>query len=422
MPSEYRDYPHFRRNYVLGIANGVLFNTGLSFFNRTSVIPVFLAILGAPSIVIAMTALFEVIGWHLPQLIASKFILHRSRKMSLYIGASLARLGGLVLAVAGAFVVADNPLASLVVFVTGYALFALAGGFSGLVFTEILAKTCPPTRRGGYFGWRQILSGVLGLYLGVNLIRPVLKNWSFPAAFVLLFTIGTIVIAASFYVFSRQIEPEQKDLPRRRTMAAQLAVALDLLRNDRLFRRFVLFRALMNLWFAGVPFYVLLARARYGIPDDMIGVFVSWEFGGMIVANLLWSYLSNRVGNRLLLIIACGLALLLSAVMIVTSTGLVLLPIWMFGGIFFLSAAVDSGIGNGGINFALEIVPEGERPTYIGAMNTILAVAFIIAAGIGGMRDVIGFTGLYTVTLIVAVIGVGYITAFPEPRKVPGRS
>lgn len=421
MPNDYPDYPHFRRNYLLGIANGVLFNTGLSFFNRTTVIPVFLAILGAPSIVIATTALFEVIGWHLPQLVASKFVLHRPRKLPLYMGASVARVVGLLLSISGALVADTDPVVSLTLFVVGYALFAIAGGFSGLVFTEILAKTCPPTRRGGYFGWRQILSGLLGLYLGVNLIRPVLKNWTFPSAYVLLFSIGTIVIAISFFLFSRQIEPEQKDLPTRRTMTAQFAAALRLLRTDRPFRRFVLFRALMNLWIAGVPFYVLMARERFGIADDTIGVYVSWEFGGMIIANILWSYLSNRIGNRLLLIVACSLALVVSAIVMAIATGALLLPVWIFGSVFFLSAAVDSGIGNGGINYALEIVPEGERPTYIGAMNTILAIAYGIAALIGGMRDVIGFNGLYAITGVVAAIGIVYIVRLPEPRRAGAR-
>src|ERR1041384_584246 len=77
-------YPHFRRNYTLGIAHGVLFNVGLSFFNRTTIIPMFLSSLNAPSVLISLTALFESLGWHLPQLFASKFIVHKPLKMPLY--------------------------------------------------------------------------------------------------------------------------------------------------------------------------------------------------------------------------------------------------------------------------------------------------------------------------------------------------
>jgi len=410
-------YPHFRRNYLLGITNGVLFNTGLSFFNRTSVIPVFLAILGAPSIIIALTALFEIIGWHLPQLIASKFVLHRSRKMPLYIRASFVRVGGLVVAVGGALLARQNPSLALALFVCGYATFAVAGGFSGLVFTEILAKTCPPSKRGSYFGWRQIISGMLGLYLGVNVIRPLLTSSSFPTPYVILFAVGTAAIACSFVLFSIQIEPEQSSLPTQRTMAEQVRAARDIFRNDRRFRRFVLFRALMNLWVAGVPFYVLLARDRFGMSDETIGLYVSWEFGGMIVANVIWSYLSDRIGNRILLFVACGLALVVSLIVLLVASGTLPIPLWIFGGVFFLSSAVDSGLGNGGINYALEIVPEGERPTYIGAMNSLLALAYGGAALAGGLRDVVGYTGLYAITCLVAVVGVAVILRLPEPRR-----
>src|SRR5689334_13631267 len=75
------EYPNFLRNYLLGIANGVLFNSGLSFFSRTTVIPSYMAGLGAPSVLISLTSLFESLGWHLPQLFASKFIVNKPLKL-----------------------------------------------------------------------------------------------------------------------------------------------------------------------------------------------------------------------------------------------------------------------------------------------------------------------------------------------------
>ena len=90
-------------------------------------------------------------------------------------------------------------------------------------------------------------------------------------------------------------------------------------------------------------------------------------------------------------------------------------PCW-FVPLFFLSAAVDSGVGNGGINYALEIVPEGERPTYVGLMNTLLAAALGLAALAGGLRDIVGYQGLYTLTLVVALASLGMILRLPEPR------
>src|SRR5688500_4261376 len=77
-------YPNFRYNYTLGIINGVFFNTGMSFFNRSTIIPLFMASLGAPSILIALLSLAETLGWHLPQFFASRLIVHKPLKMPLY--------------------------------------------------------------------------------------------------------------------------------------------------------------------------------------------------------------------------------------------------------------------------------------------------------------------------------------------------
>jgi len=410
-------YPHFRRNYTLGIANGVLFNVGLSFFNRTTIIPMFLSSLNAPSVLISLTALFESLGWHLPQLFASKFIVHKPLKMPLYGSSALLRLIGLVMAIGAVLVATAAPFWALLLFVAGYGMFAIAGGFAGLVFMEIVAKTCPKEKRGSYFGWRQILSGIVGLYIGVNVIRPMFAGMEYPFSFMTAFAIGTAFIGASFYLFLRQKEPLQSDLPPERTMRAQLSAARSIFRTDPAFGRFVFFRGLMMLWFAGIPFYMLFAKDKLGATAAEMGTFISWEFAGLIVANVLWSYLSNHVGNRTLLIIACSLGALVSGGVVVYALELVALPSWSFGMIFFFSAAVDSGVGNGGINYALEIVPEAERPTYIGLMNTVLAGALGVAGLAGGLRDVIGYHGLYVVTLGVALVSLVLILRLPEPRR-----
>jgi MFS family permease len=410
-------YPDFRRNYSLGIANGVLFNNGLSFFNRTTVIPVFLSGLNAPSVLISLTSLFEVLGWHLPQLFASKFIVHRPLKLPLYKMAAIIRMFGLALAIVSALMAASTPFWALLCFILGYGLFAMAGGLAGIVFTEVLAKTVPKEKRGTYFGWRAILSGIIGLNLGVYLIKPIFARLLYPYSFLLVFSIGTVLIGMSFWLFLLQKEPVQSDLPPKRTLKVQLTTARGILRDDRAFRRFVFFRGLMMLWFAGIPFYMLFAKDRLGATEAEIGTFISWEFAGLIMANLLWGYLSNRVGNKTLLIVACFLGLVVSTLLVLFVTGAVALPAWSFGMVFFLSAAVDSGVGNGGLNYALEIVPEAERPTYIGLMNSLLAGALGIAALSGALRDIIGYEGLFGMTGVIALLSLVMITRLPEPRR-----
>lgn len=416
-PKPIEGYPHFRRNYTLGVMNGVTFQAGLSFFNRTTVIPVFLASLHAPSVIISLTSLFENIGWLLPQLFASKFVVHMPEKMPLYRIASMIRLVGLVMAIAAALIASAAPLGALVLFVVGYCLFAMAGGFSGIVFTDVVAKTTPKEKRGSYFGWRYILAGIAGLFIGSNVIGPVFGALAYPSSYVVLFSMGGVLIAASFFMFTRVREPVQTGLPPKRTMKAHVTRARRLLRvNDR-FRRLLAFRMLMMLWFAGTPFFMLFAKDNLGATDADMGTFISWEFAGMIVANLFWSVLSNRVGNRTVLFLASVLAVIVSAATVIYAFGLIELPLWSFGIVFFLAGGIDSGAGNGGLNYALEIVPPDERATYVGLMHSLIAGALCVAGLIGSLRDVIGYHGLFALTLVVSFVALAFVLRLSEPRN-----
>lgn len=409
-------YPHFRYNYLLGILNGVVFNNGMSFFNRTTIIPVFMRTLGAPGILISLASLFEVIGWHLPQFFASKFVVHKPLKLPLYRTAAILRVSGLLVVVASAWLsgVADHGWA-LALFVLGFGLFGVASGFAGLVFTEVMAKTTPKEKRGSYFGWRAIISGVTGFFLGIWVIKPIFALNDDPINYIISFGAGTSLIALSFYLFLQQREPEQTNLPPVRTLRVQLTKARRILLVDRRFRRMVIFRAALMIWFAGIPYYVLFATEQLAYSKGSVGLFTSWEFAGAIIANPLWGYLSNRIGNKTLLVVICVLAVMVSVAMLLFIVGV--LPASLFGLIFLASAAVDSGAGTGGINYALEIVPEGERPTYIGLMNSLLAAALLLATVGGVLHDLVGYEGLYIFTGCIAVGAFLLIVRLPEPRK-----
>jgi hypothetical protein len=50
-------------------------------------------------------------------------------------------------------------------------------------------------------------------------------------------------------------------------------------------------------------------------------------------------------------------------------------------------------------------------------MNTTLAIALAIAAMAGSLRDVFGYTGLFTATGIFALTSLIIILRLPEPRR-----
>jgi hypothetical protein len=50
-------------------------------------------------------------------------------------------------------------------------------------------------------------------------------------------------------------------------------------------------------------------------------------------------------------------------------------------------------------------------------MNSTLAIALVIAAIGGSLRDLIGYAGLFTVTGCVALTALVIILRLPEPRR-----
>jgi MFS family permease len=85
--------------------------------------------------------------------------------------------------------------------------------------------------------------------------------------------------------------------------------------------------------------------------------------------------------------------------------------------LFFLNGAVWPARILTGSNFLLELAPEAERPLYLGLSNTLMGVVALIS-GLGGLVvDLLGFAGLFIVTLGLYLIGYLLATGLPEPRE-----
>jgi hypothetical protein len=87
-----------------------------------------------------------------------------------------------------------------------------------------------------------------------------------------------------------------------------------------------------------------------------------------------------------------------------------ILPIFILDGVLMPAQMLA------GSNFLVELVPEAERPLYLGLGNTMLGV-IIVFSGLGGLVvDVLGFAGLFILTLGLYLLAFGWSRALPEPR------
>lgn len=399
-----------RRNFRLGVTNGVVYSLGTYFISRSTVIPSFFSHLTHSSALIGLVSQFENIGWYLPQFIAAYFVLHLPRKLPLYRIGWWVR-GVALFALAAVTLAAPHPGALLILGVLCYGLFSLGSGLSGVVFLDLVAKTIPATRRGRFFGLRLTLGSLLSISIGAGAISLMLGHFKFPINFGYTFLTGATIATVGLGFMAFMHEPRSRNMPDERTLAEHFREGWRVYRHDKRFSAYLNARLMMGTWIIGVPFLVLFAHQRLGFQTRHLGVFIAADCIGTVAGNFLWERLTDKVSSK-----AC-----LEAAAIVGGALplIVLLYLWLplppilFASVFALAAAFDAGTSIGGLSYLIEISPEHDRSTYIGLFNSTMALPCFLAAGAGALLDLTGYGLLYGLVLAISVVSYFAIRRLP---------
>ena len=389
-----------KRNYRLGVSNGVLYGVGMYFASKTTVIPSFFAHLTHSSALIGLVSQFETIGWYLPQFIASTFVVHRAQKMPIYRVSVWIRAVAFFALVAATFW-SPYPLPLLWLAILFYGVLTFSSGLSGVVFVELVAKAIPPKRRGRFLGLRVSLAALLTATVGAGTISAILSRGHFPSNFALIFLIGAVIAITGLALLACMREPRTMGLPEKRTLRQQFAAGLHIYRTDKPYRTYVKTRLLMGSWTIGVPFLVIFAHKRLSFTSGDLGIFIAADCIGTIASNFLWERLADKRSAKTCLraVTIVGLALPVVVLMFLAFP----LPRLLFALVFSIAAAVDTGTTIGGISYLIEISPERDRATYIGLFNSLMALPCFLTAGAGLILDLTGFGPLYAIVLCIGI-------------------
>ncbi len=389
-----------RRNFKLGVTNGVLYGLGTSFIARSTIIPSFLSHLTSSSPLIGVVSQFESIGWYLPQFIAASFVVHWPKKLPLY------RIGWWVRSVALFSLAAvtlwsPSSAALLALAIALYAMFAAGSGLSGVVFLELVAKTIPPKRRGRFFGLRISLASMLSVTLGAGAISLILSSRRFPTNFGLLFLVSAVIVTVGLGFMAFMREPRTRVVPDPRTLMEHFREGWRIYRSDRRFSSYLHTRMLMATCTIGVPFLVIFAHQKLGFHVSDLGMFVAADCLGTVIGNFFWERLTDRRSAKVCLEAATLVNIALPIV--------VLLYLWLplpkilFALVFAIAAAFDAGTSIGGLTYIIEISPEHDRATYIGLFSSLMSLPLMLTAVAGVILDLTGFGVLYGLVLFLSL-------------------
>ncbi len=395
-----------RRNFRLGVINGLFFFFAETLMDPTLVLVAFVSRLTGSALWLGLIVPLRDASWFLPQLWVSGYLQSWPRKLRLYQYMAVVRLvvwTGLVVAV----FVMKPPDWLLLTFFIAYGIGSLAAGVSGLPFLEVVGKTIPAEQRGAFFAWRQTFGGlaaiagsaVVGWLLGAS------SPLQFPNNFGALFVMGIALTACGLAAFANTIEPPDHAVRPSATVLDQLRRAVSFTRAHENYRRFIALRVALMIAGAATPFFAVYVQRQLGGSLGMVGTYLATYTVSSLLANVMFGRFSAQWGNRKTMVISAGAGLLMTitVLLLVLSASPLKLSGWAASlwlvPAFALSGVRESGLGVAGQSLLLDIAPRTERTLYLGFTNTLLGIVLLSTGGSGAVVETLGFL----VLLLLAV-------------------
>lgn len=417
-------WDNLRRNYLGNYLHGMLGMTGFRLVNAPTFLPAYLFAISGSNTVVGLGLALQQVGGVISPIFGATKIEHRTKVMpaAMWMG-GLARTAILGIALAGWFLPNEGKfltvpfigaLSPRVSAILGFMLmFGLFMGAQRVVFSLLMAKVIPISRRGRLQAWRNATGGViaatLAYFAGRWFIDANLFGNGYSTTFVFAFILTTLGLWALQLLLKEPEPPTTRERGRFRDRLRDFPV---LIRQDRAYGFFILVQMLATSARIAVPFYIIYVGSIIHMDGKTLGLLSLAYLGADTISNLVWGYLGDKTGFRLVLLFSiAGWIAATILLMNVHAIG----PIFLA---FFGLGAAQAGYMMAAQTMILEFGSRDDLPMRIAVSATaesITATAGPLAGGIiaqaAGYHVVFGLSlGFLTVALLLL------ITAVKEPR------
>ncbi len=404
---------HPRRNVLALGADYALFLIGLSFASPSIILTAFAATLGASNVVVGAIPAVVTLGWLLPSLFAAGHTQTLARKLPFVLRYTVwERVPFLVLAGVAFFLAEPTPGLALAATLAMLLLVTATGGVLMPAWMDIVARAVPLELRGRFFATASVVAAGGG-FAGSFLTAYVLATLAGPRGYGVCFLVAAVFMGLSYVALALAREPAAESTSPPVDMATYLGRIPSLLRGDRNLSWFLIARALALVGMMASGFYTVYALRRLDAPAWQVGVFTTVLFAGQVVGNLVFGWVADRAGHRV--VIMAGVAATVGA----NGVALASSSLETFRLAFALAGLQFAAMNVSNLNVLLEFAPAPEeRPTYVGVGNT-LAAPFAFASPLlaGLLADAFGFAAVFALAGIASALALGVLAAqVRDPR------
>jgi MFS family permease len=399
-----------RSNVLMLGAEMTLFMGSLGLIAPLTLVPLFVSKLtDSPQAIGVLTAAFQ-IGWF-PALFTAGHVEAQPRKLPavLFFGV-LERLPVLLLPIAALLSTSLSlPLVLALIYLARFGQSAV-GGIMMIPWAEVLARSVPAEQRGRFMG----LSSTAGYLLGAAaaaMAAPMLEWLPFPTSFVVLFGVGSLIMAASFAPLLYLVEPPGPPPREASSMRQHLAELPAALRADPAFSRYLGGLSLAALGTMGASFLVVYGVGRLGATDELAGWYTVAVLMAQVFGNLGLGWLADRHDFRITGLASAVSALGLSLLVLVVAD-----PLWLLGS-FVLLGVNQAALMMARFAAPMDFAPPDRRPTYMALMNASQGLALAVGPLVAGQLVAeLGYQWLFSTCLGLSVLGaLAMLVRAPRP-------
>lgn len=405
---------HTRWNFAIIVIEASAFLIGLACVDPVAVLPLFVHALAPSTLIIGLVTTLQRLAYALPLLPMAAILGHRPRRLPfLRWGVFFGRLPFILFVIYLWAQGVDNARLTLAFMILGFVAVSGGNGVVAVPWQDIIAKSIPSRLRGRFFGVMGLCAalGTLGVGLGVRwALGP--RGPEFPQNYTLLFAFAAIFFTVSTIGCAVVREPLRPALEHPESMRSLASAALGLLRGRREFRLLVVVAVLgFGLAFT-MPFYIVYATTRLGVPEQMAGIYISAAVLSGAPLSVLWGYLNDRRGPRAVLRGSCLLvaATPVLALAIPALTGLAaptlpglrrVLP-YTFALVFLAGGSTRGAMWMGTNNYLFELASDQERHRYIALLNTLAAPRTLFPVLTGWVLTLLSYETVFALLALLA--------------------
>lgn len=419
-------YPKQKHNLLAFATDYVFFALAMGAINLNTILPAFAAQLGAPKTVVGALVTVALVFWTLPQLFAGNVVSRVEDKKALMMRMVLiGRPAILAVAALIGLTHAQPPGLILATLFAAFAVFLGTDAFAAIAWFDLLGRAFPPEKRGGYIGLWQVGKGA-GLLGVAALVGFILSDSGphYPLNYALLFAIAGALLMVSVFGLSQIHDNRSASSEPATTVIAWRDFGrhlVQLWKQDSRLRHISIARTLFTLSTMAFPFYILYATEKLHFTEQVIGVFIVAQTGGVLVAGLVLGRVADRYGAQRAIQIGALLALtapILALTIAFAGQNVAGILRNAYAWIYICIGLADNLIMLGYLNYTIDITPPGQRSIYMGIFNALATIGVLGPTIAGWLLSRTSYPVLFGVTLAIGTAALALAFSLPASREL----